>query len=103
SPLDLFHWEQHMAPYCAQYAFEQDISGVEMFCPLSNRQMILNLIHNTTKEERSTPHGLIYQIINETSPEWRDIPYNPKPFLKKLKDEVFKVLPLKIVNRVINR
>jgi len=103
SPLDLFHWEQHMAPYCSQYTFEQDISGVEMFCPLSNRQMILNLIHNTTPEERSAPGGIIYQIINETSPEWKGIPYNPKPFLKKLKDEVFKVLPLDVVNILINR
>lgn len=103
SYLDLFHWEQHMAPYCAQYAYEQDISGVEIFCPLANRQMILNLIHNTTNEERSSPNGIIYHIINETFPEWKDIPYNPKPFLKKLKDEVFKVLPLNIINRIINR
>lgn len=101
--LELFHWEHHMAPYCAAYAFEQDISGVEMFCPLSNRQMILNLIHNTTAEERSAPNGIIYQIINENSPEWKDIPYNPKPFHKKLKDEIFKQLPLKVVNLIINR
>ena len=103
SLLDLFHWEHHMAPYCAAYAYEQDISGVEMFCPLSNRQMILNLIHNTTAEERSAPHGIIYQIINETSPEWKDIPYNPKTFLKKWKDKIFKVLPLTVVNKLINR
>ena len=103
SLLDLFHWEQHMAPYCAQYAFEQDISGVELFCPLANRQMILNLIHNTTIEERSAPNGIIYELINENSPEWKDIPYNPKPTFKKLKDLLFKSLPLKIVNRIINR
>ena len=103
SLLDLFHWEQHMAPYCAKYAYEQDISGVEIFCPLSNRQLILNLIHNTTTNERSAPNGIIYQIINETSPEWKGIPYNPKPFHKKLKDEIFKRLPLTFVNRIINR
>lgn len=103
SLLDLFHWEHHMAPYCAQYAYEQDISGVEIFCPLSNRQLILDIIHNTTVEERSAYNGLIYQVINENTPEWKEIPYNPKPFLKKMKDEVFKILPLKIVNRLINR
>lgn len=99
---ELFYWEIHVA-YSALYAFEQDISGVEMFCPLSNRQMILNLIHNTTAEERSAPNGIIYQIINESSPEWKGIPYNPKPFHKKIKDEIFKVLPLKVVNLLINR
>lgn len=99
---ELFYWEIHVA-YSAQYVFEQDVSGVEMFCPLSNRQMILNLIHNTTAEERSAPNGIIYQIINETSPQWKDIPYNPKPFHKKLKDTIFNLLPLSMVNRLINR
>lgn len=101
--VDLFYWEQIMESYCAQYTFEQDLSGVEVFCPLSNRQMILNLIHNTSAKERSAPDGIIYQIINETSPEWKDIPYNPKPLHKKIKDEIFKRLPLSIVNRIINR
>jgi len=99
---ELFYWEIHVA-YSALYAFEQDISGIEMFSPLSNRQMILNLIHNTTAEQRSAPNGIIYQIINETSPEWKGIPYNPRPFHKKIKDEVFKLLPLKVVNLLINR
>lgn len=103
SPIDLFHWEHHMAPYCAQYAYEQDITEVEIFCPLANRQMILNLIHNTTIEERSAPNGLLYQIINEASPEWKGIPYNPKPFIKMLKNNLFKALPLHIVNKIINR
>lgn len=102
SLLDLFHWEQHMAPYCGLYSFEQDFSGVEIFCPLSNRQLILNLIQNTSDDQRSLPDGLIYQIINERKPEWNNIPYNPKPFVKKLKDEIFKILPLIWVNRLIN-
>lgn len=103
SYLDLFHWEHHMAPYCAQYAYEQDISGVEIFCPLANRDLILNLIHNSTPEERSGPHGIIYAVIDEAAPEWEGIPYNPKTFLKKIKDRLFKKFPLKIVNLWINR
>jgi len=99
-PLDLFHWEQHMAPYCAQYAFEQDFSMVETFCPLSNRQLILNIIHNTKTEERN---NFILQIIDEKCPEWKGIPYNPKSNLKKLKDKIFNILPLKVVNQIINR
>lgn len=101
--LDLFHWEHHMALYGGKYTYEQDLSGVELFCPLANRQIILNLIHNTTSKERSAPNGVIYQIIDETSPEWKGIPYNPKPIRKKLKDFVFSKLPLKVVNRIINR
>lgn len=101
--LDLFHWEQHMAPYCAQYAYEQDFAEVELFCPLANRQMILNLIHNTTSEERREPVGIIYQIIDNAAPHWDGIPYNPKSILKQLKDRIFKKLPLIWVNRFINR
>lgn len=101
--LDLFHWEHHMAPYCAQYSYEQDFSSVEIFCPLANRQMIFDLIHNTTAKERSNPNGIIYQLIKEVSPEWNEIPYNPKPFIKIIKDKIFKVLPISIVNRMINR
>lgn len=101
--LDLFHWEHHMAPYCALYSYEQDFSNVEIFCPLANRQMIFDLIHNTTAEERSFPNGIIYDLIYDKSPEWNQIPYNPKPLIKKIKHELFKRLPISIVNKIINR
>ncbi|MCM3079028.1 hypothetical protein [Brevibacillus invocatus] len=83
NPLTLFEWEQISGNWGAIYVSEQDIA-IDEFSPFNNRKLLITVL--SVKHSYGLRNELYREMIREMWPETLQMPINPLPFPKLLKD-----------------
>lgn len=88
-PLTLFEWEQISGNWGAIYVSEQDIA-IDEFSPFNNRKLLITVL--SVKHSYGLRNEFYREMIREMWPETLQLPINPLPFSKQLKNFCKEVL-----------